>query len=144
MGREYRTNPKNKDNGLWSDFGGASDKNETYKDTAIREGFEETEGFIGDKKHIEKMINDNTITEITINKYKTFIYYIDYDADMISKFRNNFLLAQKNTPELLCKNGRYEKDMIRWMDIDYLKRNKNNFRIWYRPFVHKIIKMFCH
>ena len=94
MGREYRTNPKNKDNGLWSDFGGASDKNETYKDTAIREGFEETEGFIGDKKHIEKMINDNTITEITINKYKTFIYYIDYDADMISKFRNNFFICR--------------------------------------------------
>ena len=29
------------DGGLWSDFGGARENNETYKETAIREGWEE-------------------------------------------------------------------------------------------------------
>tara|TARA_B100001093_G_scaffold519549_1_gene609070 strand:- start:1816 stop:2304 length:489 start_codon:yes stop_codon:yes gene_type:complete len=144
MGREFRTNPNNKDNGLWSDFGGASDKDETYKETAIREGFEETEGFIGNKKDIEKLIKNNTITEITINKYKTYIVYIDYDNNIVSKYRDNFLRVEKNNPELLCKNGSYEKDMIKWMDVKYLKKNKNKFRVWYKPFVYKIIKMFDH
>ena len=143
MGREY-IKGKSKCSGLWSDFGGASDKNETYKETAVREGFEETEGFIGNKKDIEKLIKNNTITEITVNKYKTYIIYIDYDSDIISNFRNNFLKVENNNPELLCKHGSYEKDMIKWMDIDYLKKNKNIFRVWYKPFVYKIIKMFDH
>ena len=38
------------DPGLWSDFGGTREKGETKLDTAIREGWEESNGFLGTKK----------------------------------------------------------------------------------------------
>jgi 8-oxo-dGTP pyrophosphatase MutT (NUDIX family) len=42
----------------WSDFGGGVDKGETPYSTALREGGEELTGFLGDKKNIQKLIND--------------------------------------------------------------------------------------
>ena len=47
-----------KDSGLWSDFGGGKEKNETYKETAIREGWEETDGVLGNLKTIEYLIEN--------------------------------------------------------------------------------------
>ena len=40
-------NSENNDYNQWSDFGGRKEKNETYKETAIREGWEESDGFLG-------------------------------------------------------------------------------------------------
>ena len=37
----------------WRDFGGTPENNETPKQTAIREGWEESSGFLGNKKHIK-------------------------------------------------------------------------------------------
>ena len=38
------------DGGLWSDFGGSKDKNESHKETAIRECCEEADSILGTKK----------------------------------------------------------------------------------------------
>ena len=38
-----------RDGGLWSDFGGRKDNNETYRETAIRECYEEANGILGSK-----------------------------------------------------------------------------------------------
>ena len=54
FGRESR-HIDHKASGLWSDFGGSREKNETYKQTAIREGYEESSGFLGTKKQIENL-----------------------------------------------------------------------------------------
>ena len=42
------------DGGLWSDFGGSKEKNESFFDTAVREGYEESGGFLGNKSDIKK------------------------------------------------------------------------------------------
>ena len=42
------------DGGKWSDFGGSKEKSETFYDTAIREGYEESSGFLGNKSDIKK------------------------------------------------------------------------------------------
>ena len=39
----------------WSDFGGGTEKGETFLDTAIREGSEELTGFLGSPKKIKEM-----------------------------------------------------------------------------------------
>ena len=48
-----------KNSGLWSDFGGAKDGKETYKETAIREGWEESDGVLGNKSIIGDLIENN-------------------------------------------------------------------------------------
>ena len=47
------------ESGLYADFGGHKDKGESILNTAIREGFEETIGIIGDKKKIGSLIKLN-------------------------------------------------------------------------------------
>ena len=37
------------DPGKWSDFGGSKEGKESYRETAIREGWEESNGFLGTK-----------------------------------------------------------------------------------------------
>ena len=51
--REYINSKE--DAGLWSDFGGSKDNNENYKETAIRECFEESDNILGTKKKYRKI-----------------------------------------------------------------------------------------
>ena len=91
--REYIN--ANVDPGLWSDiFGGKEEKNETVKETAIRECYEESNGFMGSKHNIKKLIN-NSLTDISIDYYKTYLVNIDYDKDLPDKFRKDFLNTKK-------------------------------------------------
>ena len=43
--------------GKWSDFGGSPEKNETIFQTAIREGTEELNGFLGNEDELEDIVN---------------------------------------------------------------------------------------
>jgi len=46
----------------WADFGGSpSPKTEAVFKTAIREGYEELDGFLGTKKELKKMVENNLI-----------------------------------------------------------------------------------
>ena len=50
--------------GQWSDFGGSIEKGETLKETAIREGFEETGGLFGNMKDIEYLIDHSLVKKV--------------------------------------------------------------------------------
>jgi len=139
--REY-INSKD-DGGLWSDFGGSKYKNETYSQTAIREGWEESDGILGNKKNIEKLIKNKTLKHITIGGYRTYIILIDYDRTLPRTFRNNFLKIKNEKPHLIAKQGMYEKDMLKWVSYNDIKNKKfYNFRRWYKSIVKEIIKLF--
>lgn len=139
--REYINSKE--DGGLWSDFGGSKDNNENYKETAIRECFEESDNILGSRKNIEKLVN-NSLTTITLNGYRTHIVIIDFDINLPKKFRKNFLNVKINKPHLINKkNGLYEKDMIKWMSYNDMKNNKNIvFRPWYKKFINYLLKLF--
>ena len=137
--REY-INSKD-DGGLWSDFGGSKDNDETYFQTALREGGEESDKIIGSKKHIKNLMKNN-LQEITINGYRTYVVLIDYNKDLPKKFRNKFLYIKENKPHLLCKKGLYEKDMIKWYSYEDIKKNFNKFRPFYKNIVRTILKLF--
>ena len=77
--REY-INSKD-DGGLWSDFGGSKDNDETYFQTALREGYEESDKIIGSKENIKNLMK-NSLQEITINGYRTYIVLIRYDKEL--------------------------------------------------------------
>ena len=50
----------------------------------------------------------NSLQEITINGYRTYIVLIDYDRNLPKKFRNRFLKIKENKAHLLCKKGLYD------------------------------------
>lgn len=135
-----------KDAGKWSDFGGSNENNENRFQTAVREGWEESNGFLGDKKHIEYLIKNNTLKKITINKYTTYVILIDYDDTLPKRFRDNFLKKLENDKKyVLEENGYFEKDMLKWIRADKLKsyvNKKTFFRRFYHKVVNKVINIF--
>ena len=137
--REY-INSKD-DGGLWSDFGGSKDNDETYFETALREGYEESDKIIGSKNNIKKLMK-NSLQQITINGYRTYVVLINYDKDLPKKFRNKFLYIKENKPHLLCRKGLYEKDMIKWYSYQDIKKNFDKFRPFYKNIVRTILKLF--
>ena len=137
--REY-INSKD-DGGLWSDFGGSKEKNETFFQTALREGYEESDKIIGSKNNIKNLM-ENSLQEITINGYRTYVVLIDYNKGLPKKFRKKFLYIKENKPHLLCKKGLYEKDMIKWYSYNDIKKNFNGFRQFYKNIVRTILQMF--
>lgn len=137
--REY-INSKD-DGGLWSDFGGSKEKNETFFQTALREGYEESDKIIGSKNTIKNLMK-NSLQEITINGYRTYVVLIDYNKGLPKKFRNKFLYIKENKPHLLYKKGLYEKDMIKWYSYKDIKKNFSEFRPFYKNIVRTILQMF--
>ena len=137
--REY-INSKD-DGGLWSDFGGSKEKKETFYDTAVREGYEESSGFLGNKSKIKNLIKSSFVKTVTLPKiYRTYIVYIPYDKTLPERFRNDFLKVKKKYPEKIAKKGLYEKDMLKWVRFDKLKEFNKEVRPWYRNIVRLIIK----
>ena len=138
--REYRCNDS-KNGGNWSDFGGSREKNETYEQTAIREGWEETAGIFGNKKDIENLIKNKTVKKLTKNKYRTYVVLIEYDKNLPKKFRSDFLNAKRQTPKTVDEyNGLYEKDMLRWMSYNDIAKNMKIFRFWYKDIIKILLK----
>ncbi len=134
-------NKSKDDPGKWSDFGGSREKNETYKQTAIREGYEESSGFLGSKKNIKSLVENKLITSITFNGYTTYIVLIKYDKTLPNRFRKKFIDTLKSKPELVKQhNGLYEKDMAKWYSYDDMKKKFTSFRPWYRNIVKQILQ----
>ena len=147
FGREYikAKNSKGiiwKQAGMWSDFGGSKEKNETYEETAVRECFEETGGYLGSKNHLQKLINTKLIKPIGGKGYKTFLVVVKYDTKLPKIFREKFLSIEKKHPELICKNGLYEKDMMKWFSYEDIKKDYNKFRPWFKFYLNNILKAF--
>ena len=98
-------------NNLWSDFGGSSNKNEKPYKTAIREGYEELNGFLGDINELENRVNSNLILSISYDKYTTYIFNIEYDEKLPFYFSNLNSFIEINADEKIKKdyNGLFEK-----------------------------------
>lgn len=119
--------------GLWSDFGGSKHKGETGKQTALREGFEESNGLFGTKSDVKKLLDKKLIDIINVrDEYLCCLVLIDYDKELETKFRKDFLKMKKENPKKIDKDGLYEKDMVRWIELDKLedfyKCLKKNFK----------------
>ena len=122
----------------WRDFGGTPENNETVMQTAIREGWEESSGFLGSKLDIKKLIKNNLITKVSSNGYTVFIVLIEYDRDLPKKFRKHFMNMYRKDKSKICVNGLYEKDKLRWIKVTDIKKNMGLFRNWYKKLVNKI------
>ena len=131
-GRETK-DYKSKDSGKWSDFGGAREKNESLKTTAIREGFEETMGIFGDEKSIRNLVNNKLVVKLTINNYTTYIVEVSYDKNIPKKYNKMYKHIKKEKYYLIQEhNGLWEKDKMTWVELKNLKQFRNYARPWYK------------
>jgi len=131
-------------NGLWCDFGGTPNKKEKPFETAIREGGEELNGFLGVNEELENIVNPNMVLSICFERYTTYIFKTEYDEKMCYYFNNVNNFAEIHLKETIegYHNGLFEKTQIKWMKIDDLKtpEDRNIFRPWYIPIVESIVK----
>ena len=129
------------DNGhKWSDFGGRSETNETDLQTALREGYEELDGYYGSMNEFKQMVKNNIVLNVqNTEKYTSFIIKIPYDDTFPSYFNNHHKFMKTHFPDLINKNGFFEKRQIKWMTIAEIKQKKNQFRPHYKPIVENII-----
>tara|TARA_B100000795_G_scaffold268224_2_gene254772 strand:+ start:1395 stop:1886 length:492 start_codon:yes stop_codon:yes gene_type:complete len=129
--------------GKWSDFGGGREKNETLKETAIREGFEETMGVFGTIKEIRHLMKHNLTKKFTVNNYTTFVIEVPYTKELPKIFRKDYLHTFKNNKKLVTDhNGLYEKDMLKWVELKNVKEMYPKLRTWYKPMLSKIYEHF--
>lgn len=128
--------------GGWSDFGGAVEDNESIFDGAIREGYEETLGFFGNQSELKDLINNNLISCIESDNYKSYMFQIDYCNKLPFYYNRNFNYVSKNIKNIIGQNGYYEKKKIKWIDFYELEESINLFRNFYKPFIKTIINNF--
>lgn len=122
--------------GQWSDFGGSSNNRyETKFKTAIREGYEELNGLLGDKHKMAIQIKNNYIGQINDDRYTTFAFKTDYDTSLPIYFKRNYNFIEKTTPYLIDmpSNGLYEKKNINWFTSNEI------YNLELRPFYKKVI-----
>jgi 8-oxo-dGTP pyrophosphatase MutT (NUDIX family) len=135
----------------WSDFGGGTDKGETYLQTACREGSEELTGFLGDAVDIKKLLN----------KYGT--YTVDFHSKGYSTYRchifpmhfpegaegmdalpyyynNNQRFIQKHLDHTIIRDTKiFEKTRIKWFSFADMKKQHKQFRSFYQNIVSLIL-----
>lgn len=124
----------------WSDFGGSSNTDETVLQTALREGYEELNGFYGSMNEFKEMVKNNTVLRVNIDTYTTIIVKVPYDNTLPVYFNNHHKFMKTHFPHLIDKNGFFEKRQIKWMTIMEMKQTKHKFRSHYRVILENIIQ----
>ena len=125
----------------FSDFGGGTEKNESYLQTAIREGGEELTGFLGSDEELGKMLKKRGTYNINNDgNYRMHIFFMKYDEALPHYYNNNQRFLQKRLePEIIKKTKIFEKAEIRWFCIDELLPRKKEFRSYFQRIVEKIV-----
>lgn len=129
----------------WSDFGGGTDKGESFMQTAIREGGEELTGFLGSNEDIKKMLNKHGTFNIDYKSkgystYRCHIFPMNYDHLLPFYYNNNQRFLQKKLdPKIIRDTKIFEKTQIKWFSFDDMKKQHNKFRSFYKNIVDLII-----
>jgi len=129
----------------FSDFGGGTDNKETFFETAIREAGEELTGFLGDDGDVRKMLKKHGTYNIDYasnghSTYRMHIFPFEYDEHLPFYYNNNQRFLQKRLDPKVIKNSRiFEKEEIRWICVDELKKMRPQFRFYFQNIVDMIL-----
>jgi len=138
----YATNPG------YSDFGGGTDDNESYMETAIREFTEETTGVFGSKSQLKKYVNkigtfhiDYQSPSKRYSTYRTYILPIQYNTDIVECYNNNHNFLKEKLPTKLYKTAKYlEKSQMKWFSLNEIKKHPTLFRKYYRDILKLLLQ----
>ena len=125
----------------FSDFGGGTEKGESYLNTAVREGGEELTGFLGSDDELKKMLAKGTYNiDYSPSNYRMHILPFPYDTALPHYYNNNQKFLQKRLdPEVIKKSKIFEKAEIRWICVDDLVKMKPQFRSYFQNIVDLIV-----
>ena len=137
---------REKSDGRWGEFGGSTNLGEDKLTTAIREGYEELDGFYGSEYQLRKQVTENLILSIgdLDDIHESFIFKIEYDEKLPFFFNNHHKFIKKNIPKSFYEsnNGYFEKSEIRWFTKEDLIKNKKYFRGFYRSTIDYLINEY--
>ena len=131
----------------FSDFGGGTDNSESFFETAIREGGEELTGFLGTDNDLKKMLKkygtyniDYKDKNSKFSTYRMHIFPMKYDELLPLYYNNNQHFLQKRLdPKIIKKSKIFEKEEIRWVCIDDIKKMRPKFRSYFQNIIDIII-----
>jgi hypothetical protein len=135
----------NDDNPGWSDFGGGTDNNESYIQTAIREGGEEFTGFLGNDADIKYLLTRYGTFDVDYKStgysiYRVHIFPMEYDAKLPYYYNNNQRFLQKRlNPKIIRDTKIFEKTHIKWICVDDIPKMKKEFRTFYQNVIDLIL-----
>jgi len=130
----------------WSDFGGGTDKGETFINTAIREGQEELTGFLGTTNDIKKMLNKYGTYNIDFKSegydtYRCHIFPMEYDELLPYYYNNNQQFLQQKLDSKIIRDSKiFEKTQIKWFSFDEIKKHRSKFRSFYKNVIDLILE----
>jgi hypothetical protein len=130
----------------FGDFGGGEKKNESFLNTAIREGCEELTGFLGSEKDLKKLLSKYGTYNIDCKTtsgsiYRLHLFPLEYDEKLAFYYNNNQKFLQKRLyPNVLKKSKIFEKEEIRWICVDDLLKMKKQFRFFYIPTLERLTR----
>jgi len=129
----------------FSDFGGGTDNDETFLETAIRESGEEFTGFLGNDAQIRKMLSRCGTYNIDYKTdghktYRMHIFPFEYNEWLPYYYNNNQRFLQKRLDPKVLKNSKiFEKAEIRWVPVDDLKKMRPQFRSYFQNIVDMML-----
>jgi 8-oxo-dGTP pyrophosphatase MutT (NUDIX family) len=129
----------------FSDFGGGTDNNESFLETAIREAGEEFTGFLGNDNDIRKMLNKFGTYNIDYKTdgyqpYRMHIFPFEYNEWLPHYYNNNQRFLQKRLcPKIFKTTKIFEKSEIRWIPVDDLKKMRPQFRCYFQHIVDMML-----
>lgn len=134
---EYETSAKG-----YSDFGGGTDNNEGFLETACREAAEEMTGFLGSSADVLAMLKKSGSYAIDYKGddahklYRMHIFPFAYNACFPFYYNNNQRFLQKNLDAAIFKRTKiFEKAEIAWFSIDEMMRRKKEFRSYFQNII---------
>ena len=141
-----KENPKENGAKGFSDFGGGVEKGESIYETAMREGGEELTGFLGDGKHLRKLIKRNGgYFKVSHEDYHVHLFYLPYDANLVTYYNlNHTFLWNRMNQNFLNKSKLFEKIEIQWFDVQSAKKRSGEFRPFYQHVLREILKEEKH
>jgi 8-oxo-dGTP pyrophosphatase MutT (NUDIX family) len=129
----------------FSDFGGGTDNNESFLETAIREAGEELTGFLGNDADIRKMLRKYGTYNIDHKTdghqtYRMHIFPFEYNHWLPHYYNNNQRFLQKRLPPKVFKTTKiFEKAEIRWICVDDLKKMRPQFRSYFQNVIDMML-----
>ena len=125
----------------WADFGGGKEpEDNSVFETAVREGAEELNGFLGSGKTLLNRVKKHMLHVERSKQYTVYIFYIDYNKDLPHYYNNHYRFFSQKVPHIKHEhNGLLEKSHIKWFTISDLKREKKTFRRFYQEFIERIL-----
>lgn len=129
----------------FSDFGGGTDNDETFLETAIREAGEEFTGFLGNDNDVRKLLQLHGTYNIDYktNGHKTYrmhIFPFEYNEWLPYYYNNNQRFLQKRLDPLVLKKSKiFEKAQVKWISINEIKKMKPQFRKYFQNILDIIL-----